>query len=69
MESLLSWFVDTFGRPTISLGVLAVIISMLCLQVRLGFIALVAGAAVALSYWSQIVGFLWRGGGGGGLAL
>ena len=61
MEALINWAVQTFMRPTISLGVLAVIVMMLCLQARLGLIGLVAAAGVAASYWRQIVGFIYGG--------
>lgn len=61
LDGLIDWFVQTFGRPTVSLGVLAVIITMLCLQVRLTMIVLVASAGVALSYWRQIASFIYSG--------
>lgn len=57
LDGLLAWVVTTIGRPMLGAGVLMVCLAMLCAQVRLGFIALVAAGGLGLAYWEQIRGF------------
>ena len=57
LEGLIAWVVTTIGRPMLSAGVLLVCFLMLCAQVRLGVIALVAAGGLGLAYWQQIVSF------------
>lgn len=57
LEGLLAWVVTTIGRPMLSTGVLLVCFLMLCAQIRLGVIALVAAGGLALANYQQIVSF------------
>ena len=57
MLGLVDWVVTTMGRPMLSAGVLLVCFLMLCAQIRLGIIGLIAAGGLALANWSTIVSF------------
>lgn len=57
LDGLIAWVITVVGRPLLSGGIIMVCFLMLCAQVRLGIIALVAAGGLGLAYWEQIRGF------------
>lgn len=56
-QSLITWVVQSIGRPMLNGGILLVAFFLLCARVSLGTVAMVAAGGLVFANYASIAGF------------
>lgn len=57
VQSLISWVVQSIGRPMLNGGILFLAFCLLCARVNLGLVGMVAAGGLVFANYASIAGF------------